>query len=59
MSSETDTELADRVQEWLRVDRVRVIDVLTLCLTIELRTSRIRPANRRFRIYGLPDILAN
>ncbi len=30
MSSETNTELADQVQEWLRVDRVRVIDVLNV-----------------------------
>ena len=59
MSSETTAELADQVQEWLRIDKVRMSDVLALRLIVKSWTSRIPTPNGRFRIYGLQDILTS
>jgi hypothetical protein len=59
MSSEATAELAGQVQEWLRIDKVRINDVLAVQLIVKSRMLRIPTPNGRFRIYGLRDILTN
>ena len=61
MSSETTAELADLVNEWLRIDQVRMdnSNVLLWCFDTKSRTSRTLARSERFQIYGLPDIPKN
>lgn len=59
MSSKTATDMADLVQEWLRIDQVRVNNVLTFGLGAQSRTRmpRIMGPSGKYQIYGLPDTL--
>ena len=59
MSSETTAELANLVHEWLRIDQVRVDNVLTWWFDTKSRMSRTPALSGRFRIYGLLEILKN
>ena len=59
MSSETTAELTGQVQEWLRIDQVRMNYVLAFRFIVKLRSSRTPTPNGRFRTYGLQDILTN
>ena len=59
MSPDTAAELADLVNEWLRVDQVRMDNVLTWWLGTKLASTRILALSGKFRSYGLQEIVRN